>query len=138
MDMKNITLVTILCFSFLPGLINAEDKKPATNVNERYDVESVEITGKTAPKVSQTLRDEAQKLVGQKYNEKAANDIAKKIHAELGGRHVAVLKVEREPSPKQSKCCFKSRKRSLGHLELQHVAQPIIPKKDLAALRYSA
>jgi hypothetical protein len=106
MDMKNTTLITMLCFLFFPGLINAEDKKPATNVNERYDVESVEITGKDAPKISQTLRDEAQKLVGQKYNEKSANDIAKKIHDELGGRHVAELKVEKGTKPETIKVLF--------------------------------
>jgi hypothetical protein len=68
------------------------------NINERYLVERVTFTGAGEPRVSQVLRDEAKALVGLKYSEKSANDLADKIRKELQGHHVTV-KVERGDTP---------------------------------------
>jgi hypothetical protein len=105
--MKNTTLITIILFLFLPVCIKADDKKPEANVNERYDVESVEIIGKDALKVSKTLREDAQKLAGKKYSEQSANDIAKRIRTELGEPHGVDLKVEKGNKPETVKVVFK-------------------------------
>jgi hypothetical protein len=108
--MKPIKLITLFWILFLPTWIQADEKKPEANVNERYDVESVEMTGKYASKVSQTVRDDAQKMVGLKYSEKLANDIAQKIRNELGGRYAVNLKVEKGTKTETVKVLFQIKK----------------------------
>ena len=43
--MKNKYLLTILLILFWPARVKAGDQKPEINVNSRYDVEGVEISG---------------------------------------------------------------------------------------------
>lgn len=103
--MKNKTLITILLILFWAAGVKAGAQKPETNVNSRYDVESVELSGVSGSKVSKALRDDMQKLVGEKYNQEAANELAKKLRKELRDYSVAV-KVRRGDKPEHVRVIF--------------------------------
>ncbi len=105
--MKNKTLLPILLMLFWPTWIQAAPQKPDTNVNSRFNVESVSLSGVSESKVSKTLRDEMQKLVGEKYNEQAANEVAKKLRKELRDYSVSV-KVKRGEKPDHVKVIFET------------------------------
>jgi hypothetical protein len=111
MGMKNIKLIAIFVMLLWPVGLKADEQKPETNVNERYIVESVDYSGIDQTKISQALRDEAQKMVGAKYNEKTANDILKRIQKGLEGQNYRInLKVEKGSTPDKVKVVFAFRK----------------------------
>ncbi len=105
--MKNKTLLPLLLMLFWPTWIQAANQKPDANVNSRFDVESVSLSGISDAKVSKTLRDEMQKLVGEKYNEQAADELAKKLRKELRDYSVTV-KVKRGDKPDHVKVIFET------------------------------
>jgi hypothetical protein len=105
--MKNTKLLAVLLVLLWPAGLQAGDQKPEPNVNERYAVESVAFTGIDEHKISKTLRDEAQKLVGEKYSEKSANDLAQKLQSELQEYSVEV-KVKRGEKPEHVKVVFQA------------------------------
>jgi hypothetical protein len=109
-NMKKIYLITVLSMLLLPICMTAGEKKTKGNVNEQYDVESVEITGKDTEKVSKKLRDEAQTLVGRKYNEEASKDIAQRICKQLGAHHEVSHKAEKGTKPETLKVLFQIEK----------------------------
>jgi hypothetical protein len=74
--MKNIKLILALLILLCPAGLKADDPKPDSNVNERYVVESVEYNGIDDSKISKTLRENAQRMVGEKYSEQTAHDFA--------------------------------------------------------------
>jgi hypothetical protein len=76
----------------LAGVARAQ--QDTTNVNSRYDVERVSISGVSESAVSQSLRDDMQKLVGQKFDPDAADRLARRLASELHGYTVDV-KVKR-------------------------------------------
>jgi hypothetical protein len=106
-NMKKTYLIAMISILLWPMCVKGDEQKPAANVNERYVVESVEIAGKDASKVSKVLSDDAQKLAGQKYSEKSANDIAARIRNELGESHGVDLRVEKGTKPETVKVVFK-------------------------------
>jgi hypothetical protein len=116
--MKNTNLFTILVLLLLPAGVFADDPKPEVNVNERYTVESIEFTGIDETKISNELREEAQKFSGQKYNARAAAEFAKKLGEELKDKHSVTwveVKVGKGDKPDHIKLGFKSHKpRALG------------------------
>lgn len=103
--MKNKTVVTLILMLLWPVSIQAAEQKSKPNVNERYPVESVALSGIADSKVSKSLRDDMQKLVGEQYNEKAANTLAKKMRAELKDYSVSV-KAKRGDKPDTVKVIF--------------------------------
>jgi hypothetical protein len=101
-DMNKAYLIAMVLMLLWPICLKADEKNPEANVNEQYIVESIVYSGLEASKISQPLRDEAQKMVGAKYNEKTANGILKKIQKELGGHkefYKISLKVEKGSNP---------------------------------------
>ena len=112
--MKNTNWVTLISILLWPAFMMAGEQKPEANVNERYTVESVVYSGIDESKISQSLRDEALKMVGAKYSEKTAKDIVQKIQKELDGRkqyfHID-LKVEKGSAPEKVKVAFQFKKR---------------------------
>lgn len=97
-----------------PTCMKAGEQKPETNVNERYTVESIVYSGIEESKISQPLRDEAQKMVGVKYNEKTANSILKKLQKELSkgpDKYWVYLKVQKGNTPDKVKVVFQLKKR---------------------------
>ncbi len=105
--MKNKTLLPLLLMLFWPAWTQATGQKQDANVNSRFDVESVTLSGVSDSKVSKTLRDEMQKLVGEKYSEQAANELAKKLRKELRDYSVT-LKVKRGEEPEHVKVIFET------------------------------
>jgi hypothetical protein len=103
--MKNKYLLTILLILLWPARVKAGDQKPETNVNSRYEVESVEISGIPDSKISKALHDEMQKLVGQKYNQEATDALAKRLRRELRDYSITV-KVKRGDKPEHVKVVF--------------------------------
>ena len=103
--MKNKYLLTIFLILFWPARVKAGDQKPETNVNSRYEVENVEISGIPDPKISKALHDEMQKLVGQKYNQEATDALAKRLRKELRDYSITV-KVKRGDKPEHVKVVF--------------------------------
>jgi len=58
------------------------------NVNSRYTVESVELSREIEARISHSLRQDIQELIGEKLNPAALNDLAKRIRSELHVRDV--------------------------------------------------
>lgn len=65
-----------------------QDEQP--NVNSRYTVESVHLSGKRATRLSQTTRRELEQVVGQRLDHSLLDDIATRIKRELRVEKVAV------------------------------------------------
>ena len=107
--MKNTLLLAVLLFLPWPWALSAAGQKPETNVNSRYEVESAALTGVSEAKVSKALREEMQKLVGQKYDQEAAQELTKKLRRELRGYSVNV-KVKRGDQPDHVKVVFEAEK----------------------------
>lgn len=105
--MKNKIFVTILLLLFWPAAVRAgsQDQEPETNVNSRYDVESVAVSGVAESKFSKALRDDMQKLVGVKYDQDAAHKLAGRMRRELPDYTITV-KVKRGDQPEHVKVIF--------------------------------
>jgi hypothetical protein len=117
MSMKNSKLIAIFVLLLCPSGLMADEKKPETNVNERYLVESVEYPGIDPSKISQALRDEAQQMIGLKYNEKTASDVLGKIKKDLDGRkeyYRTNLKVEKGSAPDKVKVVFQFKRQAFS------------------------
>jgi hypothetical protein len=56
-----------------------------SNINARYIVETVEITGISESRISQTLRDDVQALVGKTLDREEATKLAERLRQELPG-----------------------------------------------------
>jgi hypothetical protein len=76
------------------ALLYARDQQQAailpeeTNVNARYTVEGVEMTGMSESRISKSLRDDLHRLVGAKLNPQMLDDLAGRIRTELRVRSV--------------------------------------------------
>ena len=68
------------------------------NVNSRYTVESVELPRDIETGISRGLRQDLERLIGQKFNPTALNDVARRIRNELNVRNV-VPRLLRGSSP---------------------------------------
>jgi outer membrane protein assembly factor BamA len=68
------------------------------NVNSRYTVESIELPREAESRISRGLRRDLQRLIGQKFNTQAINDLARRMREELNVRTVS-QRVLRGTSP---------------------------------------
>jgi outer membrane protein assembly factor BamA len=59
------------------------------NVNSRYTVESVKVSREIETGISHRLRQDLEKLIGQKLNMSALNDLARRIRDELNVRTIS-------------------------------------------------
>jgi hypothetical protein len=71
---------------FLVAAIDGSDLE--SNVNARYIVERVELTGVSEAKVSQALRDDLQALVGRRLDPEEADRLETRLESELRGYQV--------------------------------------------------
>jgi hypothetical protein len=104
--MKKLNLFTLFLILLWSAGLNADDQKPKISLSERIIVESVLFADEGEIKISQSLRDEAQKLVGLKFSEKAVNGFTDKIRKELKGYSVTV-NVTLEPGEKSDRVKLK-------------------------------
>ena len=102
-----------VCCLFWGGLLIASDQEAEMNVNSRYTVESVEVSGTSETNISGPLRKDIGHLVGEKLNSSLLDDLAKRIRRELHVRSVTHL-VTRGNTPEHVKVVFevKGRPRS--------------------------
>lgn len=107
--MKNtlpLTIVVVLSFLIRPNSL-AAFQEPETNVNSRYTVEKVELTGVSESKISKNLQEDMQKLVGEKFDQEAADRIAKRLRKELPDYSVHT-KVQRGDKPDHVKIVYEA------------------------------
>ena len=95
---RNIIRIALTLVLAVPGVALARVPQAEPNVNTRYEVDSVSIAGVSESKVSHALRDDMQKLVGNKYDPDAAEELAKRLRKELRDYTVTV-KVKRGEQP---------------------------------------
>lgn len=88
--MLRLILVTIAMAALGVGREISRNADPAENVNSRYTVESVELLGFSKSKLSRTVRERIDKLVGNKYNTLALSGLVWKIREEVRARHINV------------------------------------------------
>ena len=105
--MKNKCLLPILLLLLAPVCAAGRGQEPETNVNSRYEVESVQLSGVSKAKISKTLHEDMQKLVGEKYNQEATNTLAKRLRKELPEYSVSV-KVKRGDKQNNLKVIFEA------------------------------
>jgi hypothetical protein len=105
MGMKNTTLITLFALLLWPAGIRAAGQKSDPNINSKYQVESVSLSGIADNKVSKSLRDDMEKLVGEKYNQDAAKELAKRLRKELKD-YAVFVRVRRGDKPEHVKVVF--------------------------------
>jgi hypothetical protein len=106
----SIARLALVSMLLIPGAAYArvpQSEATGVNVNTRYDVESVSVAGVDDSKISQSLRDDMQKLVGNKYDPDAADRLAHRLRQELHGYSVDV-KVKRGAQPEHVKVEFEA------------------------------
>src|SRR4051812_8914287 len=120
--MKRLALVLLLATRFAQGR-NGDCSSPncnqpePENVNSRYTVESVDFAGSVRSKdalsrLSDELREDVQKLIGEKFNESIVNKLARRIREELKATTVSA-KVERGTQPEHIRVVFETKRRRL-------------------------
>jgi hemolysin activation/secretion protein len=102
--MKYLAAAALLAFA--PLFANAQDVD--ANVNERYTVESVELTGVDQSKLNKEVRDDLDGLVGHKVNQAKLDELSRLIHRAFPGRSVSV-KISRGDRPDTVKVIFEVR-----------------------------
>jgi hypothetical protein len=83
--MRVAHFIAWLALSVLPAACNQE---PAVNVNSRYTVESIEISPRAEARLSDSLKLDLKKLVGEKFNQETVDKIVRRIRKELSGYRV--------------------------------------------------
>jgi hypothetical protein len=96
-----------VCWS---SLLLAGSPDQETNVNARYTVESVELAGENQADISTSLRSELTRLVGEKLNPAALDDLARRIRRELRVRAVT-HRVLRGLTPEHVRVVFEVKSR---------------------------
>ena len=78
---------------------NAAEPGNENNVNSRYTIERVDVEGAAQSRVTQTIRDEMQKLVGEKLDQDKANQILREINRQLRPRYTVKKRVMKGSDP---------------------------------------
>jgi outer membrane translocation and assembly module TamA len=103
-------LLACLLTLVLPAEALASSQEPEPNINARYDVEAVIITGVSDSRLSQALRDDMQRMVGAKYNQDTADALAARMREELEEFRVTV-KVRRGKEPERVQVEFEAHRK---------------------------
>jgi hypothetical protein len=86
-------VAAVFLAGFLFGLFSARafswNPSDDTNVNSRYTVESVEITGASEARLSKGLREELRRYVGQRFSPEAFARLSGRVREELKARLVS-------------------------------------------------
>ncbi len=84
---------------------------PEANVNERYTVESVEITGADQSRLDRTTREDLHRLVGRKFSQERLDQMCQTLHKAFPGRTVGIT-VHRGTRPEHVRITFEVKGRS--------------------------
>jgi hypothetical protein len=104
---QSIARLALILTVLLPGVALGRGQEPETNVNARYTVESVSITGVPESAIGAALRDRIKTLVGVRYDPDATEHLANRIRGQLPDYDVAV-KVRRGDQPEHVKVTFEA------------------------------
>ncbi len=85
----------------------------SVNVNSRYIIEQVQVTGFPASKLNDSLRSKLQKLVGSAYDTEALDDLAHSLRKDLHARNVT-QHLARGSSPEMVKVILEVERRSVA------------------------
>jgi Omp85 superfamily domain len=85
---------------------------PVVNVNSRYIVESIQLSGHDEFTISRALNDEIQSLVGENLDQAALDGLTDRIKKELHAKSVS-YRVSRGDQPEQVKVNFEITRRSV-------------------------
>ena len=108
--MKRLWFLALL----LPTLLAAtHDRQPQLNVNSRYTVEAVEISGIEEAKLSKPLREDMNKMAGEKFDQSAVDRLLKRLRSEFPGRSI-FHKVRRGVQPEHVKVVFVVARHEIG------------------------
>ena len=99
--MKHLWVAALLWAAAAP----VQAQEPELNVNERYTVESIEISGADQSKLDPPVRDNLRELVGQKFSQEKLEELSKLIHKAFPGRPVSI-QVSRGSTPDHVKVTF--------------------------------
>jgi surface antigen Omp85-like protein len=77
----------------------------ASNINARYVVEGVELSGIPEEQIGRSLRDRLQALVGRRLDNEEADDLTEDLREELPG-HTVSRRIERGSAPGQIRVVF--------------------------------
>jgi len=104
-----------LCLAgwLLPAVLLGGRPQADTNVNSRYTVEAIEIAGKSPRKLSSGLHEQIRGLIGERFNQSALDDLARRIRKELRVKAVS-QKVQRGSQPNQVKVVFELTERRVN------------------------
>jgi Omp85 superfamily domain len=94
-----------LCCLLAGSLLIAGSPQTESNVNSRYIIESVAISGHPDNHISSGLRDDMQRLIGEKVDTESIENVAKRIQKELRVRAVT-HKLLRGDTPEHVKVIF--------------------------------
>src|SRR4051812_22288231 len=116
--MRSHALLVLLLAPLICAADDTEWNATTTeNVNSRYTIESVDLTGKAPSqelkaRLSKKVRNELEKLVGQKYNQDSVDGLGEQIKDELHAAKVAT-RVERGQTPEFIRLFYDTRGRRL-------------------------
>src|SRR5258708_25002102 len=82
------------------------------NVNSRYTIESVDLAPPDRQKLSRQLREDLDKLIGQKFEQSVVDNLATRIRRDIRAAGVTA-KISRGDKPEQIKITFEARHRKL-------------------------
>jgi Omp85 superfamily domain len=99
-DSTHVRLVFVVARS-VPG-----GTEPDSNVNSQYTVESVEVKGLQRSRYSDAVYEDMQHMVGQKLDNKLAEDLRVRLSSELRGEYYVNQKIERGSQPEHVKVIF--------------------------------
>jgi hypothetical protein len=107
--MKNKTLLTIILLFLVcrTQLLAGVPQEPDPNINSRYTVESVRVSGLPESKISKKLNEDMQKMVGEKFSQTAAEELGKRLEKELSHYSVST-KVHKGDTPEHVQVVFET------------------------------
>ena len=101
-----------LFLALLAGAIASAQITPVVNVNSRYVVESIEVSGHDEFNLSRSLHEEIQNLVGEYFDQSALDNLTGRIKKELHAKSVS-YRISRGDQPEQVKVNFEITRRSV-------------------------
>lgn len=99
--MRYVWVAALLWAAAMP----VHSQEPELNVNERYTVESIEVSGADQSKLDPPVRENLHKLVGQKFSQEKLEELSKLIRKAFPGRPVSI-QVSRGSTPEHVKVTF--------------------------------
>jgi len=103
--MKGVHIAVLLALAPLLGQAQGRQDPEVVNVNERYTIESAEVSGVEPAHLSRGIRENVRSLTGCKFSQQKLDEVSKVIAHALPGRTVSV-KVSRGEHAESVKVVF--------------------------------